>query len=384
MRSKILFVCISIFMTSAAAASNFLTLADFHFDPYTPCYNVNKLPCAFILKLEKLPVSAWPNAFAAQPANNLTKMGSDANAYLLASALAAARAAALRENPQFIVILGDFLRHHNRDTFKYYTKDKNQQRYQAFTYKIFQYLNQQLQDAFPHKTILPLIGNNDSYLGDYYTEANASFFHDVNSLWLQLIHPLPAQHMDNQLTHAGYYAINDPHNINIRLIFLNTVPFSYKAKGKHSGAIAQQELQWLHQELLRAKKLHQYVYIFMHIPPSIEVYITLHTRLFTLFDLWKKEYSISFYHELYSFQPQIAAVFAAHLHSNWYHVIDLQGRKLLFSGTPSISPIFGNRPAFKFYNFNDNNAAIESFTLDAMQSHSDNWKEKALQLYVNR
>src|SRR5258706_16010342 len=66
----------------------FLTLSDFHFDPFISCHNA--VPCPLIQKLNASPYEKWPAIFKAY-SKDAPQYRQDSNYTLLTSALIAAK-----------------------------------------------------------------------------------------------------------------------------------------------------------------------------------------------------------------------------------------------------------------------------------------------------
>lgn len=356
--SIVLYLFISTgFATESNQSVQFLSLADIHFDPFINCQQ--KTPCLVIEKLRTSSSSAWPALLAAYD-SNVPARRQDTSYSLLTSALAAAKKAAQTRDVKFVLVLGDFLAHDYRKYYVKYSNDKTLSGYQAFVRKTFEFLNAEFAKAFPEKSIYMVVGNNDSYRNDYVMTVGGDFFQDMAALWSRLIkNPTNQASMQRGFANAGYYAVNIQDNL--RLIVLNSVLFSTKARGKNINAAAQQELNWLHNELSQAAANEQEVFIAMHIPMGVDIYASLKTRLFKLIALWKTEYSNDFQADLEQYAPIISAVFAGHLHSDWFHILTLNGIEVPVTGTPSISPIFGNNPGFKIYRYAYETAQLEDF-----------------------
>lgn len=344
-------------------AFKFLTLSDIHFDPFISCYSIKEKPCPLIRKLQNTPANQWSSIFSAmhiEPA----QYGQNSNYTLYHSALAATKKAAETEQAKFVLILGDFLGHDYRRYYKRYSLDRSREGYRSFVKKTFVYLTEQLSQTFPTIDVYGVVGNNDSYQGDYYTEINGSFFNDFSYIFSRLIKNKSNRLlMMQQFPKGGYYAVDLPNQKKIRLILLNTVLFSYKAKGRGIDEAANQQLAWLHKELASAKANKQKVLIAMHIPTGVDVYATLRFRLFTLIELWQRKYTERFQSELEQFAPEISAIFAGHLHSDWFQIMTPLGSayEIPVTGTPSISPIFGNNPGFKVYRYAMPSMQLEDF-----------------------
>lgn len=344
-----LFFCLLVVSTQAEPLPqdkfNFMAFSDIHFDPFISCTG-NK-PCSVIVKLHNADAGQWPKILAQYDVKP-QEFKQDTGYRLLTSALLAIKQVADTSHPKFILLLGDSLGHEYREKYKRYAGDKGVG-YQEFVRKTYDFLIKQLTVTFPSTDIYFAVGNHDSYQGSYYTKASGQFFTEVAPLWASLIHDATTRaSMQKQFSYAGYYTLQLAYPDNLRLIVLNTNIFSYKGKGKNLNALAMQELQWLHKTLQAAKNAHQKVFITMHIPQGVDIYATTHTRLFRLITLWKPVYIKQFENIMQQFAPEIAGVFAGHLHRNQFQVLTYDNKyEVPAVNVTSISPIFGNQPGFR-------------------------------------
>lgn len=326
----------------------FISLADLHFDPFLSC---QKMPCLLIQKLQAAPVSQW-DAILAQYDKSQPVYGKDSNYSLLKSALAAAQKEGQQPNVDFVLVLGDFLAHDYDKKFKRYSGDSSQAGYLTFVKKTFQFLANELNQAFPRLDVYLVVGNNDSYGKDYSVEPQGAFFRDLSLSQAFLIkNKGNRRDFQQSFPRGGYYALNSPKDPNLRLLFLNSVLFSNKANGPRLQQAAQAQLDWLHQELSSVRQKKQKVLIAMHIPTGIDVYTTLFVP-FGLIQFWKEAYTQQFLEEIRQTSNQVMGIFQAHTHADAFQVLTAANyRSVPFTGTPSISPIFGNNPGFKIYNY---------------------------------
>ena len=203
---------------------------------------------------------------------------------MLEASLDAAKLAAEAKHVQFVIVLGDFLGHEFRQHYEEYTRDHSRDHYQLFVKKTLAFLNNEIASTFSGINVFAVVGNNDTYYRDYYSASNSPFYQQTGMLWASLIKNNKARtEMQAAFPTDGYYAIDLPiDSSSLRLIVLNTVLFSYKAKGKEVDAAAIHELNWLHDQLATAEKRHQKILIAMHIPPGIDIYASRRIRLFRL------------------------------------------------------------------------------------------------------
>lgn len=342
------------------APIRFLTLADIHFDPFIYCQE--ERPCSLIDRLRQAPVSEWPKILSKYKAKP-PQYKNDTNYQLLKSSLAAAKKAAEEKHAQFVIVLGDFIGHSFKYNYPFYSQDKDGFGYQAFIKKNLEFLANELAETFPNLDVYSVVGNNDSYVDDYVSHPHGIFFKDAASIFSGLIKNKNNRAMMQQaFPVGGYYAVNLPDQPSLRLIVLNTVMFSDRAEGKGVEQGANQQLDWLHNELESVKAKHQKALIAMHIPMGIDVYISPQFRLFTLIEFWEPRYTQRFKIELQQFSPEIAAIFTGHLHSDWFQTLKVSNSNdIPVTSTPSISPIFGNNPGFKIYSYSLQSQQLEDF-----------------------
>ena len=330
----------------------FITLADIHFDPFSACRNANMAPCTAIKALQKADVSEWSEILARYD-TEVQQYRFDTNYSLLTSTLNAAKQMADKKNVQFVLVLGDFLAHNFRFTYIKYSGDYSRAGYQTFVKKTFQFLTNELNKAFPTIDVFPVIGNNDSYHQNYSTSPNSRFLKEIESIWMNLIKDKANRlAMQESFNEAGYYAVDQFKDAKLRLVVLNSVLFSYKARGSEIHQAAHRQLSWLENELAEAKDKGEKVFIAMHIPAGIDVYASLQFRMLRLIELWKTEYTKEYESILKTYAKPMGAIFAGHLHSDWFQILTLSNEnRIPILGTPAISPAFGNNPSFKIYTY---------------------------------
>ncbi len=268
-----------------------------------------------------------------------------------------------QQQPENILILGDFLAHNFQSKYVLYTKDLNKKDYQQFVLKTLQYLTQSIQAVSPANTsIFPVIGNNDSYGGrgcmdaDYCSETNGPFFKALTQLWAPLIRDKTNQkQFIATFPIAGYYAINLSNNNH--LLVLNTNLFSDHAQGYRVDAAANAETAWLNKQLAAYQKNQQKTWIAWHIPPGIDAYSTATNFFHKIRSFWKENYNHDVLKLINQYMDTIAGVYSAHLHMDGFLILGADKHKgtLIDSFVPAISPIFGNNPAYKIYEYDSKN-----------------------------
>lgn len=340
-------------------------LSDIHFSPFTDCPSEKK--CILLEKLNQSSIDQWPKLFTQYAGDQLPHNGQPTNYALFHDLLIKIQ----QQQPQNVLILGDFLAHRFRTQYLKYTHDHNRSHYENFIIKTLQYLTHSIQEALPeNSSVYPLIGNNDSYGGkncaypDYCVIPNGSFFRAAAHNWKELFKDAAnkASFMST-FPHAGYYEIVLP-NTRDHIIVLNTVLFSIKAQGLHHDQAAHDQLVWLEQKLKNIAAAKEKTWIIFHIPPEIDTYSTIRNFLGIVTPFWEKDYLQQFLSLIHQYNANITAIFSGHTHMDGFLVLDKSNSNHVIIDTfiPSISPIFGNNPAYKIYDYDANNFEIKDFT----------------------
>ena len=144
-------------------------------------------------------------------------------------------------------------------------------------------------------------------------------------------------------------------------------------------------MAWLHQQLVTAKEQKQDIILAFHIPVGVDIYATLQNMLTKVVMYWKPVYSDAFQAELKKFRSVVREVLPAHIHMDAFQLVmvnQLGGIPVSF--TPSISPIFGNNPAFKVFSYRSetmNLTQFETYFYSLKNPKNSGWqKEYSLNL----
>lgn len=341
----------------------FISVSDIHFDPFASCKVLTLGACPLVKKLRQAPAQEWQNLFEQYDSKTLATYGQDTNYALLKTTLAELKRAYQNEHPQFVLILGDFLGHDYRAEYILYSRDPTKSGYQNFVKKTLQFLTSEIRQVIPEGDIYPIVGNNDSYTGDYGVVPKGEFFHDVSNIWATLIKDKSNQaSFTRDFPQGGYYVVQSPTNKNQRIIVLNTVLFSTSIQGPHIRQAATDELSWLHKQLVAAAKNHQVVILAFHIPVGINVYATLKNLWSGIKEFWQQRYTNVFQADLAEFAGTITAILPGHIHMDSFQVVGFKKpQKMPVSFTPSISPIYGNNPGFKIYSYDALTFQLKNF-----------------------
>ncbi len=346
----------------------FITIADIHFNPFIGCDQLSS-PCPIISELRTANPQSWDLIFQKYQDKIKTNYHQDTDYVLLQSTLTELQMLTQQQHPTFILILGDFLAHDFPAQFKKYSNDESVTDYQAFTKKMLQYVTYKLNQAAPTTTIYPVLGNNDSYNGNYKIDPNGLFLKDTATIFSALIknNKNALIEFKDEYPNAGYYAVTLAQK-NQRLIVLNSVLFSARHSSATQKNAAEKQLVWLQKQLNNAKQKRQPVLIALHIPFGIDVFLGTQMQsdlirhfshpLFLQSTYYKRIISL-----LQRYSDTVAAILPAHTHHDNFQLIATNTHKQYIPSilTPSISPIYGNNPGLKIFSYNDQTFELVNF-----------------------
>lgn len=325
-------------LVSIATAGKLLAISDLHFEPFSQC---DSQPCQLITQLQTKPISKWPKLFS----QSKTSSHSDSHYRLIKNALKAAQ----QQKSDSVIVLGDLLTHQFKRKFFYYSSIKTDEAYTKFVEKVLRFLTTEIRNTFPNEPIYMTFGNNDTIHGDYLTDSKGQLFKDMShvenkSNWLRLA---KLKGENPSFNEGGYYAASMK-NKKIRILSLNTNLFSALAGDTQKKA--NKQLDWLERELKKAEHDKKTVWLMMHIPQGIDVYKSLYSIGTNVF--WQESYSKRYLKILEQYQNTIAIIFSGHVHMDGWTFYPFNKKTIINLSTPSISPRFGNNPAFKIYDYN--------------------------------
>jgi|GEM_PF-2177806 len=359
--------CISLIIITTVQATSlpspllgkFLSIADIHFDPFTICH-LGVKACPLIADLQRTQPEEWASIFESEGANTGINYYHDTSYSLLKITLIKIHSLNQSEHFNFVLLLGDSLGHMLRFKYILYSHDYSKAGFRSFINKIQNFLSQELQLAIPTIDIFPIIGNNDSYTGDYSVVPGGAFLKDTTENWSSLIRNKENRNnFIHQFPYGGYYETTLQTNAHQKIIILNSVLFGNVTNQSMQKA-ANKQLEWLHEQLISAHTKHQTVFIAFHIPIGVNIYNTLKNPLGEIQEFWNKEYSNLFRQYINEFSGSISAILAAHIHIQALQFLIFNPpRGVYVTYTPSISPIFGNSPGFKLYRYDLNSFQIK-------------------------
>jgi sphingomyelin phosphodiesterase acid-like 3 len=383
-----------------ASTGTFVSLSDIHFNPfYDP---------ALFAELMATEASEWKRVFESSALTEIAPKGSDSNFNLLSSALRAAHDAT--PDPDFVVYSGDFLTHGFLKRFedavgKLGSEDVPTDRdcrssenlpVQCFIDRTVELVSLMLRESFGEAPIYPVLGNNDSYCGDYQINPVGPFVERAAATWSRtLIDPANRESFNATFSDGGHYVVAPPASGG-RIIALNTVLFSHHyenacATSPHSPTV---QLPWLRAQLEEAERAGEGVLILSHIPVGTDVYATLHNGSVSGVDsvdsvddvvgFWKPEYPPAFLDVIAPHGATIRGIFAGHTHMDLFILVPRadSGTVTFEHITPGISPLFGNNPAFEVVTYDRDEFAVLDYTTyslpvaGAATGESLSWQEE--------
>jgi len=338
---------------------SFLIVSDLHFDPFADPSLVNRLASADYRQ--------WEQILESSGRSGMGSYGRDAPYPLLKSALEAMRDR--DPAPDLILFGGDFLAHDFRGQYDKYAHDKSDAAYRLFVEKTIRFLALMFDSRFPSVPIMPTLGNNDADCGDYGVAPGGAFLKMFADVWAPLVARggSPAPFLDT-FPVGGYYNVANPAIKGYRIIALNANLFSPKARncGPDGDDHGTEELGWLDWNLYRTRLGNGKAWVIYHEPVGVDVYSSLtgggicHGKVTMML---KDNYGAMLLQTLEKNARVVSASFAGHTHMDDFR-LDLKGGEPKFFThiTPSVSPVFGNNPAFQRFIFDRDSGTIRDFS----------------------
>ena len=338
-----------------------LLISDIHFDPFADQ--------SLFEALAAQPVSEWSRLLDSSLDRGVSQFGSDTNYILLKSCLAAAVKTCPR--PDFILYPGDSLAHNWRARYAktaQRSSGDDPQAYRNFTAKAIEFLALELRRHFPDIPILPTLGNEDAYCGDYEVQASGAFLAMFAHAWRALPGPtLNQESFQSSFSRGGYYSMRMPPLFRHRVVVANSVFFSSQYEnscGSKTETPGEDEMSWLAATLEEASRGGERVWLMMHIPAGINDYNTVEQEETGSgpVEFWEAAYTRKFVDLVMKYRETVQVVFSGHTHMDDFRIIGTDRTPLVVNKlVPSISPIFKNNPGFQIYQYNRMSGAIRNY-----------------------
>ncbi|HEY8781274.1 MAG TPA: metallophosphoesterase [Mucilaginibacter sp.] len=310
-------------VNKVAAVKKCLIVSDIHFDPLFGAHRDTALK----RKLEKSSFDEWKKYFESSNAQitiNANLLYQDANYGVLKSALDNMKYRL--PHPAFIIIAGDFIWHRATPADSILKR------------KCIRFVAQLFKERFPGVTIIPAMGNNDTYGADYALQ-DPKFLKDFAEAWEPNL-PKPS---GDELKAQGYYSSTTG---NLKLIVINSALLN---AGTHYPQ-AETMLNWLQTNLSGADTKN--VWIITHIPPGLNVYSNS--------NFWNIDYTRTFINMVVKYSSKIKFSIASHTHFNDFRVFyNASNDPVSFMRiVPSICSNHGNNPSFEVAEFNNGTGRV--------------------------
>ena len=332
----------------------FLIVTDIHFDPFSDP--------SLVPALDKSPVTEWPNVFKSA-ATSIGSYGSDASHALMVSALEAAAAQGMTYD--YLLYTGDYLSHHFNDDYQK-TAGPNPQGITAFSIKTTQFVSQLLGDTFGGIPVYGVLGNEDSACGDYQLAPDSAYLDGIGEQWAKLsLQPGGFGAFGKE----GFYKVAHPTVPDQDIIALSNVYWStrYSDACNTGGSDPGRDVMtWLDGQLSETQKAGRKAQLLMHVPPGADAYETARHGGTGSCDtsihlFWHERYLEDFLALMHKYAGTVDYTFSGHTHMDGFTVInDASGAPLIANQiTASVSPVFGNNPAFAVFLYDRTNGTVK-------------------------
>ncbi len=332
----------------------FLAFTDLHFDPF--------FDPSLVKALIQAPSEQWEGIFAGSTITAPSGYGENANYPLFKSLLD--DMAPHAGEVSFVMMTGDLLTHKFRERYAAATGDDSPEGLRAFAAKTVEFAARETAARFPNDPVYFAIGNNDSLSGDYQVKPGGAFLRDSGAIfdryWIE--DPEDSAAFSSTYPEGGYYSLTPEGTPGLRLVVLNAPLMSASRQGGDEAGDVQ--LRWLADELSRATANHEKVWLVSHIPLGVDAYQTI-TRARSPEDVkavtfLKAPFNQALIDQSAAHAGDIAAEFAGHIHRDDFRFVTAPSGEVLTEMfvMPSVSPAYGNNPAYKKFVFDEKTGAI--------------------------
>jgi len=319
----------------------FLIISDIHFNPF--CYP------DVVQQLTKTNYTGWQSVFESSTNKTYGNYSADTYYELFISGLKAMQAQ--NPHPDMIIINGDFLSHEFGSAYVNTTHDFSQDSLKPFINNTISFVFMMLEKHFPNTPVLPVLGNNDDYCGDYHIQPNGDFLSFFGKQVQPLLDDMVQYDFMNTFSKGGYYKVSMPWDSTNVFIALNTIFYSNSYSNCNASDTSNpgwEEMAWLEKTLARCAARGQKVWLSYHIPPGMDIYKSSKMPCGTGAEgMWRQDYNDAFIALVNKYRRTIKGNFAGHTHMDEFRLFsDSNGTTSYIHITPAISPLFGNNPAF--------------------------------------
>ncbi|MHA7773502.1 metallophosphoesterase [Roseibium sp. M-1] len=332
----------------------FLIVTDIHFDPFS-------VP-SIVPALDQSEISGWPQIFK-DSGGGIASYGSDSTYTLMTSALETAAAQGMTYD--YVLYTGDYLSHNFNSDYDG-NAGPNPKGVTSFAIKTTQYVSWLLGETFEHIPVYGVLGNEDSACGDYQLAPDSAFLEGVGEEWAKLSQQPQGF---GAFHHQGFYKVTHPTVPDQDIIALSNVYWAKRysdACNSDGGDPGRDVMAWLDSQLSETQQAGRKAQILMHVPPGADAYDTAkhagsgscdsNIHLF-----WHEHYLKDFLALMHKYAGTVDYTFSGHTHMDGFTIIDdASGAPLIANQiTASVSPVFGNNPAFTVFLYDRTNGTVK-------------------------
>ncbi|MBK8981658.1 MAG: metallophosphoesterase [Ignavibacteria bacterium] len=354
--------------------NKFLNFSDIHFDPFYDSSIVDELIMS--------DHSSWENIFSGSEIKSVSNYGSDSNFPLLKSVMEEMKERITE--PDFIIITGDFMGHDFNENYEKFSELRNQDSLFTFIEKTIRFLTSYITKFYPDTQIFPMVGNDDSFCGDYMIDPQGKFLNMLSEVWEPIVNI--SENNDSfktDFSKGGYCLVNFPSNVSdeskFKMLILNTVFFSSNYKNLCGDTLTDPgivQLEWLENVFRKCRTDGIKLMLSYHIPPGIDIYGTIHgigDCREKIIPAWKEKYCIEFIRLIKDYSEIIVSHFAGHFHRDDFRIFYEGNNPVSFIHiTPSISPVYDNNPAYQIFSYQKTDFSLLNYETYYLKNIKEN------------
>ena len=256
--------------------------------------------------------------------------------------------------------------------------------YQLFVLKTLTFVIEELRATIPGIPVYVALGNNDTACGDYRLDAGSDFLAQTGRIIAEGLPPSERQHALRAFAKGGYYSVMMAAPMrDTRLIVLNDIFQSPKYQtcgGKADDAAGAGEMAWMREQLTRAQRLRQRVWVMGHIPPGVDPFATVLKFTDVCGNGTPEMFQTS--DKMTDLLTEHAGVIRlgifAHTHMDEIRLFHRQNgaehsaheQAVAIKIVPSISPVDGNNPSFTIADINPASALLQDYRVIAASNQT--------------
>lgn len=343
----------------APVQGRFLHLSDVHFDPLADPSLARALIAA--------PIEQWEAILATSTLTGFPPPHQDSNYPLFKAMLTAAGA----EHYDYVLFTGDYFPHEFYSRFT--AAGGMPSEYAGFAIKTALFIDAMMRTAFHNAPIVAALGNNDALCGDYHLQSGSGLLAAM-ARDLPVIANNKAARTD--FSTRGTYIVPHPTVAKRDIIVIDDVywvaeenrtwPTNPSLCQPDNPADGPALTTWLGNTLAAERKAGRKVTLMMHVPPGVNNYAAAQlpcpNGAPTLLGTPENKGLVD---TLTGYADIVTEVYAGHTHMDDFRVLTGQAGKPLtpIKIGPSVSPIFGNDPAFTVFTYDRASGAATDYAV---------------------